>query len=138
VRARAAFAAAVPNERQVQRGILRMAGVCFRDVFITHIPNGAHLAGSDHQRRIQGGKLVGDGMKRGFPDLLCLWAPAKGCLIEVKRPGGKAEAHQAELHARLRALGWPVETVDSVDDAYRFLRDCGAPQSATLGIDVAA
>lgn len=122
----------VPTERQTQRAILKMCGSCFRDVFITHVPNGAHLAGSDHQRRIQGGKLVGDGMKKGFPDLLCLWAPGKGALIEVKRPGGKAELHQLELHQRLRELGWPVATVDNMDDAYRFLIECGAPCSAEL------
>ena len=36
----------LPSERQVQRSILAMCGVCFPDVFITAIPNGAHLAGS--------------------------------------------------------------------------------------------
>lgn len=117
-----------PTERQVQRSILSMCGTCFPGVFITAIPNGAHLAGNDHQRKIQGGCLVGDGMKKGFPDLLCLWHPWKGCLIEVKRPklGIMSEA-QIAVHVLLTALEWPVQTVTSQDEAYTFLRACGAP-----------
>lgn len=122
-----------PTERQVQRNILRMAGTCFRDVFITAIPNGAHLAGDAHQRKIQGGCLVGDGMKKGFPDLLCIWRPGKGCSLEVKRPKlGVMSEDQERVHERLRSLGWPVATVDNIDDAYRFLLAAGAPCSGKL------
>lgn len=123
----------LPTERQVQRSILQMAGTCFPDVYITAIPNGAHLAGNDRQRKIQGGCLVGDGMKKGFPDLLCLWSPGDGCLIEVKRPKlGQLSDAQKAVHARLVELCWPVATVTSQDEAYRFLRQCGAPCKAEL------
>jgi hypothetical protein len=83
-------------------------------------------------RRIKGGKLVGDGMKKGFPDLLCLWAPGKGALIEVKRPGGRLSDEQKAMHERLKELGWPVATVDNMDDAFEFLKSCGAPCSGEL------
>jgi hypothetical protein len=110
-----------------------MAGTCFRDVFITAIPNGAHLAGNDVARFKQMGALKGDGLKVGFPDLLCLWMPWKGCLIEVKRPKtGKMSAEQIAIHGKLLALGWPVTTVTSAEEAYQFLIDCDAPCSARM------
>lgn len=123
-----AAATVLPTERQVQRGILRMCGLCFPKVYITAIPNGAHLAGNDQARFKQMGALKGDGLKVGFPDLLCLWAVGKGALIEVKRPKtGKLTEEQIATHARLLGLGWPVKTVNNVNDAYAFLKELGAP-----------
>lgn len=120
----------LPTERSVQRGILLMSGMCFPDVWITHIPNGAHFAGNDRQRAMQMGALKGDGLKNGVPDLLCLWAEGKGAMIEVKRPKlGKLSEAQVVLHERLQALGWPVATVTSPDEAFEFLRTTGAPWS---------
>jgi hypothetical protein len=125
----------LPTERQVQRAILQMCGACFPDVFIHHSPNGAHLAGSATSRFKQVGALLGDGMKRGWPDLLCLWSPGDGCFIEVKRPKlGKLSDEQVKVHARLIELCWPVATVTSCEEAFRFLRQCGAPCSAELEI----
>jgi hypothetical protein len=129
----ACVSAATPTERQVQRAILQMAGTCFRDVFITAIPNGAHLAGSDVARFKQMGALKGDGLKVGMPDLLCLWSPCDGCFIEVKRPKtGRLSDEQKAVQERLVALCWPVATVTSPEEAYRFLRACGAPCSAEM------
>lgn len=123
----------LPTERQVQRSILKMAGVCFPGVFIHHSPNGSYLAGDARSRQVQGGILLGDGTKKGFPDLLCLWTPAKGCLIEVKRPKlGVLSDAQKLLHERLSDLQWPVATVTSAEEAYSFLRQCGAPCKAEI------
>ena len=125
--------AILPTERQVQRSILSMCGTCFPDVLIFHIPNGAHLAGSTVARFKQMGALKGDGFKPGVPDLLCLWSPADGCFIEVKRPKlGRLSDEQKAIHARLVDLCWPVATVSSIDEAYTFLRQCGAPCSASI------
>ena len=121
----------LPTERQVQRSILRMAGVCFRDVFITAIPNGAHLAGNDVARFKQMGALKGDGLKVGFPDMLALWAPWRGALLEVKRPKlGRISEEQKAVQQKLIDLCWPVATVTTTEEAYTFLRECGAPCSA--------
>lgn len=118
----------IPTERSVQRAILAMAGHCFPDVFITAIPNGAHLAGDNTARFKQMGALKGDGLKIGMPDLLFMWAPGKGAFIEVKRPKtGKLTEDQINVHARLLGIGWPVKTVNNVDDAYAFLKELGAP-----------
>jgi hypothetical protein len=72
-------------------------------------------------------------MRKGFPDLLILWAPRTGAMIECKRPKtGKVSEEQAKLHEALRGIGWPVAVVTSIDEAYTFLRECGAPWA---GID---
>lgn len=122
-----------PTERQVQRAVLEMMGSCFPDCFVTHIPNGAHLAGNDQARFKQMGALKGDGLKVGIPDLLVLWAPHKGLFIEVKRPKtGRLTDEQKSVHELLTSLEWPVATVTSPEEAYRFLRACGAPCSGIL------
>ena len=118
----------LPTERQVQRGILKMLGACFPSVFVTAIPNGAHLAGNATARFKQMGAMKGDGLKVGFPDLLILWSPGKGCCIETKRPKlGRLSDPQKAVHERLRQVQWPVATISSIDDAYMFLRSLGAP-----------
>ncbi len=119
---------ALPTERAVQRAILKMCGRCFPDVFITAIPNGAHLAGNDVARFKQMGAMKGDGLKVGFPDLLFLWPHGKGALVEVKRPKtGTLSKPQIALHPRLKAIGWPVTVVTTEDEVFRLLRFCGAP-----------
>lgn len=121
-----------PSERQVQRAILQMAGTCFREVLIHHSPNGSKLAGSARDRQVAGGILKGDGTKTGWPDLECVW---KGGLayIEVKRPRlGRLTDDQRAIHERLRGLGWPMAVVTSVDEAYAFLNQVGAPCSARM------
>jgi len=123
----------LPTERQVQRAILAMCGVCFPKVFITAIPNGAHLAGNDIARFKQMGALKGDGLKIGMPDLLCLWSPRDGCFLEVKRPKtGRLSDEQRAVHAKLIDLCWPVTTVTSPEEAYAFLKQCGAPGNAEV------
>ena len=118
----------IPTERQVQRSILAMCGRLFPDVWITHIPNGAHFAGTDCQRAMQMGALKGDGLKVGTPDLLCLWAKGGGALMEVKRAkGSKISPEQEALHDKLHALGWPVGIVHSADQAHAYLVASGAP-----------
>lgn len=116
------------SERQVQRSILKMAGVAFPFVFIAHVPNGAHLAGNAQARFKQMGALKGDGLKPGFADLICLWR-GKGLLLEVKSATGRLTDSQKELFPRLEAVGWPVTVVRSDVEAYRALKEAGAPWS---------
>lgn len=118
----------LPTERQVQRSILSMIGTCFPRVFVTHIPNGAHLAGNNTSRFKQMGALKGDGLKVGVPDLLCLWSAGQGAFIECKRPKlGKLSEQQIAVHSRLEEIRWPVATVTSVEEAFEFLQSLGAP-----------
>lgn len=118
---------AIPTERSVQRAILALCGACFPDVWITAIPNGAHLAGDKVSRFKQMGALKGDGLKVGAPDLLCLWSGG-GLLVEVKREkGGVVSDAQKAVHERLSAINWPVAVVRSPDEARAALVAAGAP-----------
>jgi hypothetical protein len=120
----------VPTERQVQRAILQMMGICFPAVLVAHVPNGAHLAGTYIARFKQMGALKGDGLKIGFPDLICIWNHGVS-FIEVKRPGcaGRVSPEQVKIHAQLTDLGFTPGVVTSPDEAFAFLKDCGAPTS---------
>jgi hypothetical protein len=124
----------LPTERQVQRSVLDMLRKCYPRVWYTSIPNGAVLAGDRSSRGRQMGAMKGDGLKIGAPDLLLLWAPGKGAFIECKRPKlGKLSEAQIDVHARLAEIRWPVAVVTSMEQAYDFLFECGAPRSGTLG-----
>lgn len=118
----------LPNERQTQRAILRMCGLCFPSVLIHHSPNGAHLAGRDAARFMQMGALKGDGMKPGWPDLECLWNHGIA-YMEVKRPGcaGRLSAEQENMHRQLAERGFAVAVVTSSEEAFSFLKERGAP-----------
>lgn len=117
----------IPTERAVQRAILKMLPVCFPGAVAHHSPNGAHLAGSETARFKQVGALRGDGMLRGFPDLIVLWDGGMK-LLEVKRlKGSVISPEQKALHERLSAIGWPVAVVRSPDDAHAALCAAGAP-----------
>jgi hypothetical protein len=123
---------AIPTERQIQRAILAMARTCFPDVLIHHSPGGAHLAGSATARFKQMGALKGDGMRPGFPDLICVW---KGgvAFMEVKRAKlSKVSPEQEQMLSLIRGMGHPVAIIKSVDDAHTFLKVSGAPCRAEL------
>lgn len=122
----------VPTERQVQRAILQMAGTCFPDVLIAHVPNGAHLAGGDAARCRQMGALIGDGLKKGFPDLIAVWNRGVA-FLEVKRPkGGKVSPEQERMHLALAERGYAVAIVTSPEEAWQHLADRGAPVRARI------
>lgn len=118
----------IPTERQAQRSILAMMGRSFPRVFVTHIPNGAHLAGGNEARFKQMGALKGDGLKPGFPDLAMYWNHGH-CLIEVKRPGCAKQVSDAQkaVHQTLSECGYAPAVVTSATEAMAFLIERGAP-----------
>ena len=121
------------NERSVQRSILKMMGKCFPPMFVAHVPNGAHLGGGRQARARQMGALKGDGLKVGFPDLVCLWN-GKAYFMEVKNSeGGKLSDVQKETLERLEGMGFPVAVVTSDKEAFDFLKANAAPWS---GVEV--
>jgi hypothetical protein len=110
-----------------------MARVCFPDVFIHHSPGGAHLAGSATARFKQMGALKGDGMRVGFPDLICLWEPGRVAFMEVKRPKmSKVSEEQHAMFLKLHMMNHDYRVVKSVEDAHAFLKSCGATCKAEL------
>ena len=53
--------------------------------------------------------------RRGAPDRLVLRPGSAPLWIELKRPGLKAEPHQAREHERMRELGCRVVVIDTVE-----------------------
>ena len=56
----------------------------------------------------------------GWPDLTFAYR-GRAVALEAKLPGKEAEPHQAERHERMRADGWLVAVVHSVDEAAAVL-----------------
>jgi hypothetical protein len=68
------------------------------------------------------------GAKAGWPDILILGPyPQVNSFMEVKRPKGRVEPHQKDLHDRLRDLGFNVAVVRSWKDALAAAREWGLP-----------
>jgi hypothetical protein len=68
-------------------------------------------------------KVVWPGRK-GAPDRFAGWARSqRTAFVELKRPKGKAAAHQEREHARLRLLGVRVEVIDTREGVDRFVEE---------------
>ena len=52
--------------------------------------------------------------RRGAPDRVVFLPGSRLYWVELKRPGGTAEPHQAREHARMRGMGQRVVVVDSL------------------------
>ena len=59
----------------------------------------------------------------GWPDQMILFVWPYIAFIEFKAPGKKlvGERNQPEIHAELRARGYPLLVTDSAEEAYAFL-----------------
>lgn len=59
-------------------------------------------------------KLLSDYIT-GLPDRLCLFPGQKAIFVELKTTGEKPRKIQVFIHNRLRALGFRVEVIDSIE-----------------------
>lgn len=59
----------------------------------------------------------------GLPDRICLFPGGLIIFVEMKAPGKKPDAVQRAVHARLRALGFRVEVLDSAEGVTKFIKD---------------
>lgn len=59
----------------------------------------------------------------GLPDRLCLFPNHKMAFVETKTTGQKPRRIQAYMHKKLRALGFRVEVIDSVEGVINFIED---------------
>lgn len=50
---------------------------------------------------------------KGSPDRFCWWPNGRHAWIELKRPGGAPEAHQAREIAKMRRAGLAVLAIDN-------------------------
>lgn len=49
--------------------------------------------------------------------------PARNTLVETKRPKGKARADQEREHERLRAVGFDVRLLDTIEAVDKFVEE---------------
>lgn len=57
----------------------------------------------------------------GLPDRLCLFPNHKMVFVETKTTGQKPRRIQAYMHTKLRALGFRVEVIDSIEGVEQFI-----------------
>lgn len=57
----------------------------------------------------------------GLPDRLCLFPGGKLAFVELKTTGEKPKRIQIFMHKKLRALGFRVEVIDTVEGAINFV-----------------
>jgi len=59
----------------------------------------------------------------GLPDRMCLFPGHKIVFVELKTTGQKPKRIQAYMHNKLRALGFRVEVIDTVESIINFVDD---------------
>lgn len=59
----------------------------------------------------------------GLPDRMCLFPGHKIVFVELKTTGQKPKHIQMYMHNKLRALGFRVEVIDSVEGVINFVKD---------------
>lgn len=57
----------------------------------------------------------------GLPDRLCLLPGGKLAFVELKTTGEKPKRIQIFMHKKLRALGFRVEVIDTVEGVINFV-----------------
>lgn len=57
----------------------------------------------------------------GLPDRMCLFPNHKMAFVETKTTGQKPRRIQTYMHNKLRALGFRVEVIDSVEGVEQFI-----------------
>lgn len=57
----------------------------------------------------------------GLPDRLCLFPNGKLVFVELKSTGQKPRKIQVSVHNKLRALGFRVEVIDTLDGVDNFI-----------------
>lgn len=59
----------------------------------------------------------------GLPDRLCLFPNGKIAFVELKTTGQKPRRIQLSVHNKLRAIGFRVEVIDTVEGVIDFVED---------------
>lgn len=57
----------------------------------------------------------------GLPDRMCLFPGHKVIFVELKTTGRKPKRIQMYMHNKLRALGFRVEVIDTVESVVNFV-----------------
>lgn len=57
----------------------------------------------------------------GLPDRMCLLPGSKITFVELKSTGEKPRPSQVYIHKKLRALGFNIEVVDTIQGVYDLM-----------------
>jgi hypothetical protein len=122
---------AVPRKRQrtakAPAASERSIQIAIRDALRWHGIRSQHSANEGRRSAVMGRRLKQEGMRPGWPDLK-IWKPGTPPLVgylECKAAKGRISPAQEECIASLRADGFPVEVVRSVDEALAAIRAWG-------------
>lgn len=99
---------------------------------VMHVPNGGSRSASE------GANFKKLGLMAGWPDL-SIYGPQNGdgtptaYFMEVKTGKGRLKPSQVSTNDRLKAIGFDVDVVRSIDDARGCLNRWGIPTRESLG-----
>jgi len=114
----------VDKEGPIHRAILAYLRAVLPDAIVHHGASEGVRGG--RAGMLDGAKRAGMGQVTGWPDLIVLpWANVGPVFFEVKAPSSYPTEAQSELHDRMRALGYRVGIVRSVDDTRAMLAAWG-------------
>lgn len=118
-------------EDAIQRAIVQYLQLKLSGAVISHARNEGNRGGMKGVVDGRRGKLMG--VKAGFPDLVVFW---QGDVIffEVKAPGGYLNEAQRRTRDELKAQGFKVYLVRSIDDAADALADWEASREGMVSI----
>lgn len=102
------------REGPVHRSILQLLDLSLPgDAIYHHSPNELDMAGAEAAKQIAKARKLGT--KAGWTDIEIVWQ-GRFYGVEIKAPGGRVSAVQAEMHDALRRAGASVAVVSSVKE----------------------
>jgi len=119
------------TERAIQRAVVAYLRQVLPGAVVHHSVNEQALSGRDRKAAaiaMRNAKL--DGMLPGWPDIEVL-TDARTLFFEIKREGGRLTDTQRKLHEEIRALGYSVAVVRSIEDVREALAEWAVPTRET-------
>jgi len=119
------------RERTIQRAVVAYLRQVLPGAVVHHSVNEQALSGRDRKAAaiaMRNAKL--DGMLPGWPDIEVL-TDSRTLFFEVKREGGRLTDTQRKLHEEIRALGYSVAVVRSIEDVREALAEWAVPTRET-------
>lgn len=114
---RAARQIAEPLEKDIQKAILAYLQAHPKVAFVGRFNSGTAVASDNYGKT----RYTRFNTLRGFPDIHGCLIGGRALYLEVKRPGGKETADQAEFILRAACAGATADVVTSVDEVRRLL-----------------
>ena len=119
------------TERGIQRAVVAYLRQVLPGAIVHHSVNEQALSGADRRAAaiaMRNAKL--DGMLPGWPDIEVL-TETRTLFFEVKREGGRLTPSQSRIHEEIRALGYSVAVVRSIEDVREALAEWAVPTRET-------